>query len=139
MPFVNETASEQDITKYGLREQNKEFGLRNEGPFDWTIDREQNTYLRHMQSNGREDPVTETFLFYWLGNRVNITLETVHFFSKKGEYLEQTRKIQNSFWLPEVLEPMRKKIITDFKSALIALEDGNCAGRYKEYKFNFEF
>ncbi len=145
MPFVNEIASEEDIVRYGLREQNQEFDWSPSSPIPWTIDREQNSYLRHMKTDGRDEPVTSEFIFNWHGHRVNITLETVSFVSRPKEYLEETRRLRysarrgGSVWLPQGVEPMRKEIVADFKRALVILDEASCAGHYKEYKFNFEF
>ena len=146
MPFVNETASEQDIVKYGLRAQDLEF-YRSSTPktIKWAIDRENNSYLRFMRSDGRRDPVTSEFVFYWRGNLVNIELETIKFFCEGRDYAEATVRLsityppQKSFWLPDALISSRQEIIDDFKQALITRGGTSSSGEYKEYKLNFEF
>ncbi len=146
MPFVNEIASEEDIVRYGLREQDLEFFKSPTiGETHWTIDREQNSYLRHMKTDGRDEPVTSEFIFNWHGHRVNITLETVSFTSRARDYAERTVRLrithppQGSFWLPQELMPRRAEIIADFKQALVDRKGMATWGDYKEYKFNFEF
>jgi hypothetical protein len=118
MPFINEQPSEQDIVKYGLREQSEEFRLGN-SKIEWTIDRARDIYLRFMKSDERELPTSLFLIFYWHGTRIDIQLESLHFDNKGREYAEETLRIyptyrpNNSFWLPPNIEPMRTQIIAD--------------------------
>jgi hypothetical protein len=149
MPFINEEPSEADIVKYGLREQDAEFGQSILRAVKWTRDSERDIYLRYMRTDGRREPLVHEFVFYWQGRRIeNLSLEQVSSQYIENEYRQKTLKIHpyyrpnNSFWLPPDLEPLRTQIISDFKEALIA-RDGiyefNESAHYKNYILNLMF
>jgi hypothetical protein len=62
MTFVNESATEQDVEKYELRDSNRKFGRDVDGAYEWTINRATGTYLRYHSYNHQVQG-EENFLF----------------------------------------------------------------------------
>jgi hypothetical protein len=141
MAFINETASEADIEKYGLRDINYQyhFALRDMN-CQWTIDRERDIYVRKMGTGREETSSHTTFTFYWKGHLFfwvldNLLTERVNGHSHSSWGLP----IGGQLHLPKKLESMRSVIIDDFKEAMKLNEQTNFLIQPQSYSVDFQF
>ncbi len=141
MAFVNETVSEADIEKYGLRDINQRYhpSLR-DMTCQWTIDRERDIYVRKMGTGREETSSHTTFTFYWKGHLFFWVLDLV--------IIEDTATTSVTTWglidgkqlhLPVTLESVREEIMIDFKNALSVAKAASFLVQPKSYNVEFQF
>jgi hypothetical protein len=141
MAFVNETVSEADIEKYGLRDINQRYhpSLR-DMTCQWTIDRERDVYVRKMGTGREETSSHTTFTFYWKGHLFFWVLDLAS--------IEDIDEISVTTWnlvdekplnLPLSLESVREEIMADFKNALNVAKAANFLVQPKSYSVKFQF
>lgn len=136
MAYMNEYIPEEDIKKFGIEEIDKRYRKAHYKPY-WTIDREKNSYLRHM-SVGREELCNhDYFTFYWGGYLIDVELRS------RGESVIDGKGKKT--WtlvhlkLPEILEGKKLKVIGDLKAALTVFGESGVRSSTIKYTVTFEF
>lgn len=145
MTFITEYASEQDIEKYGLQAINeRDYG--GHGYTKWTIDREQDIYIRYIRST-REEPFDTTYSFYWKGHVLRVVVRSHSSEGKHGGPLHSTVELVGPpfpwgmpIWLPPELEGLREQITNAFKAAYLAerISDSVVSGAYTGYTVTYK-
>ena len=136
MAFTNEYISEEDIKKFGIEEIDKRYRKAHYKP-DWTVDRDENIYLRHMRV-GREELCNHAyFTFYWGGELIDVELK------RRGEGVRGGKG--TTTWtlvilkLPDVLKDNKPEIIENLKAALKAFGESGVLSSVVEHTATFEF
>jgi hypothetical protein len=115
MAFVNEYVSEEDIKTYGLKEIDKRY-FRGDYKTEWTRDRARDFYLRFMRHGGEDGVSQQTFVFYWMGNlmEVGVTFQGGGMRDGKRWKWWTLRYLS----IPTELESHREEILKDLREAL---------------------
>jgi hypothetical protein len=136
MAFVNEYVPEEDIKKYGFEEINLCYGKSDVRP-DWTVDRENDVYLRWIVTGENEFRNQHDFVFYWKGTLIFVRLR-----------ISDGRVLGTRAWahwklvtlnLPEELQEKKPDILTDLKAALTVYKDFGIYSTLTEHTATFEF
>jgi hypothetical protein len=137
MAFINEYIPVADMEKYQIKQIDKNFLIGGTNSTTWTIDREQDIYLRNV-ARGREDSRHETtWTFYWKGDLLSMQLDMLEYEGKRGGPGKAHMKL---IWigLPAHLLDQKNKIIYDLKEALTARKDGGVFASCTTYELNLE-
>ena len=136
MTFVNEYVSEEDFKKYGFEEIDRCYGKSNARP-DWTIDRENDVYLRWIVSGEDEFKNQHDFIFYWKETLIFVRLRISNgkVLGSRG-WANWRLVIMN---LPEELQEKKPEIIADLKAALTVYKDFGVYSTLIEHTATFEF
>lgn len=129
MSFVNEFISKEDWVKYGIDEIDGRFVVGGTKSPQWTIDRENESYLRQV-SGGREEFSNEqTYTFLWRGQLLFVKLRVLaNSGNREGEgwthyELMQLESPGQQGLAPEI-EALRDRILSDLQAALTAYKGG---------------
>lgn len=114
MPFMNEYIPSEDVERFQIQAVDQRFHKGHHKPH-WTIDRERNVYLRHMQNGREEFSNRHTYYFYWKGSPLLVTLD-VDANEIDGGYRWHYRKWDME--IPESLKQFETEITSDLKEAL---------------------
>lgn len=134
MAFVNETISETDIEKYGIRDINKRFRCSN---LDWTIDRDRDVYLRQVGQGREEFSHQSIWTFFWRGELLTVDLDTEEAGGTRGGACwshKRVRRIQ----VPRHLADKRSQILDDLKEALMAYKNGGVYATASTYTLTLD-
>jgi hypothetical protein len=145
MAFITEFPSEQDIEKYQFRAINdRVYGGRN-GTGIWTIDRDQDIYIRPMRYS-REQPIDITYSFFWKGVVLRVVVRSHTYEGEHGGPVHATVELlpppipgrgMPAIVLPPELEVKREQITNDFKAAFVAEKSSNSAGVFTAFSATF--
>jgi hypothetical protein len=114
MPFMNEYIPSEDVERFQIQAVDQRFHKGHHKPH-WTIDRERNVYLRHMQNGREEFSNRHTYYFYWKGSPLLVTLD-VDANEIDGGCRWHYRKWDMD--IPESLKQFETEITSDLKEAL---------------------
>jgi hypothetical protein len=122
MAFMNEYVSAEDAKKYDLDGINRQFGKEPQVRYSWTIDREQNVFLKWINSGKEEFVGRETYVLWWKSYILPIYMES----ESKGRLSEKTSTIWRllGIELPTELLEQRDEIVHVLKEALTEYKVG---------------
>jgi hypothetical protein len=132
MTFVNAYMSESDIQKYDIKAIDERFNIAHYRP-SWTVDKDENVYLRYVR-HGRETESQEVdFLFYWRGELLYVRLHCEGGGQFKGSGWSSYSNLRigvperyyltHGIELPASLQSQQQQILTALKEALTAYKD----------------
>lgn len=136
MAFVNEYVSKEDVDKYGLEAIDKRY-FRADYKTEWTRDRERDFYLRFMRHGGEEGVSQQTFIFYWMGNLIEVGV------TFQGGGIRDGKRWK--WWtlrymsIPKELEPHREEILKDLREALSVYGAAGLAACSADFTITCEF
>jgi hypothetical protein len=137
MAFVNEFIPDSDIERYGIKELDKKYNKGHYKP-DWTVDREQNIYLRYFRNDREEHSNRRTFFFYWKHVLMLITVDLVASSGQRDSAQMTEYKLFKAS-IPESIFQHRAEILSDFREALTAWKGGGIYSTASEYFLQFDF
>jgi len=136
MPFVNEYISPEDAARYHLAE--IDASCRSGGiSRQWTIDREQDIYLRILSRGLEAETKHEgVWSFHWKGTLVTVRLDLLDGKGKPGEpgwshWL--LVRLNGTSGLPPALGPYKRSVIESLKQALLAYKDAGVLSGNTDY------
>lgn len=137
MVFINERIPPADLERYRIEEVDKRYVIGGTSARSWTIDREEDIYLREV-AVGREDGLgRQTWTFGWKGRIVEVdTLLLALERSPDGHMEGRFRLLRLE--LPNDLSRQREQIVADFLLALTARKDAGIYSTAKTYSLTLE-
>lgn len=143
--FVNEFVTPEDVRKYRLVEIDEKFVVGQTNARDWTIDRENDSYLRNVSIGGGSDPDLRNQLrwtFYWKGHELTLRIDSIDGNGSPGEIGWSHWRlvwINGKSGLPASLKPYTIEILADLKSALVAYQGfGIYSASYSSYSVTLD-
>lgn len=143
MAFVNEHIPEEYIKKYEIEKWDRKYYKAHYKP-EWTVDYENESYLRYIRSGHEEDANRWFFHFHWRNAdfSVQVVLLDGHEDSKtnpRRRYELKDLSIPFSNSPLSELDCMRQEILTSLKNALIAYGDAGMHSIANNLFVSFEF
>ncbi|AWH32968.1 MULTISPECIES: hypothetical protein [Stenotrophomonas] len=141
MPFVNEYISPEDAARYHLAEIDASFrsgGISRQ----WTIDREQDIYLRILSRGLEAETKHESvWSFYWKGTLLTLRLDLLNGNGKPGEpgwshWL--LVRLNGTNGLPPTLGPYKQSIKESLRQALVAYKDAGVLSGNTDYTITLD-
>ena len=115
MPFINEFVPEEEKSKIDWSKFKAWPHSNTYLPWKWTIDRDQDVFLVHLESTGRENERPETFALWWHGDVIRFEAEGRS--SPAHVKFDLHWKIF-SLSIPPHLQPERQKIFETIQTAI---------------------
>jgi len=144
MAFINEFISDEDWKKYNIQEIEDSFKIGNSSDDSWTIDKENNIFLKNV-AKSRIDDYGRTWVywvFFWENKLYEITTEVIKLDKdKSGQNCQAYKKIRQFEFLDNDKEMdynLREKILPYLTEAFIAHGDAGVYSSQISYKRNYE-